>query len=106
VNIPSTVTKISSGAFDYCTALKSIILPTSLEAVGFAFEGWTAEQTVYVEAGAADVYNLWATDSDSGFGSFVDKSSSAFYPMDAKIVWNYDASAGSSEGTEGEGGAA
>ncbi|MDD6994581.1 MAG: leucine-rich repeat protein [Candidatus Borkfalkiaceae bacterium] len=107
VNIPSTVTKISSGAFDYCTALKSIVLPASLETVAFAFEGWTAEQTVYVEAGAADVYNLWATDSDSGFGSFLDKSySGPFYQMDAKIVWNYNASAGSSAETEGEGGAA
>ena len=104
INIPSTVTTIYSDTFDNCTALKSIVLPASLETVSFAFEGWTAEQTIYVEAGAADVYNLWATDSDSGFASFLDKSySGPFYQMDAKIVWNYTPD---QPETEGEGGAA
>lgn len=107
INIPSTVTTIDLHTFDNCTALKSIVLPASLETVSFAFEGWTAEQTIYVEAGAADVYNLWATDDSgnvSGFRSFLDKTSSGpFYQMDAKIVWNYTPD---QPETEGEGGAA
>ncbi len=93
INIPATVTTISSGAFDNCTSLKSIVIPESVTTVKVAFSGWTAEQTIYVERSASEVYNLWNADKESGFGWMIDATSSGekqtINQCFAKIVWNY-----------------
>lgn len=94
INIPATVTQISSGAFDNCTSLKSIVIPESVTTVQVAFSGWTAEQTIYVERSASEVYNLWNADKESGFGWMIDVSTSSGEKQTinqcfAKIVWNY-----------------
>ena len=94
INIPATVTTISSGAFDNCTSLKSIVIPESVTTVKVAFSGWTAEQTIYVERSASEVYNLWNADKESGFGWMIDVSTSSGEKQTisqcfAKIVWNY-----------------
>ncbi len=94
INVPDTVTKIASGAFDNCTSLKSIIIPSSVTTVQVAFSGWTAEQTIYVERSASEVYNLWNADKESGFGWMIDVSTysgekQTISQCFAKIVWNY-----------------
>ena len=94
INIPDTVTTISSGAFDNCTSLKSIVIPESVTTVKVAFSGWTAEQTIYVERSASEVYNLWNADKESGFGWMIDVSTysgekQTISQCFAKIVWNY-----------------
>ena len=94
INIPATVTQISSGAFDNCTSLKSIVIPESVTTVQVAFSGWTAEQTIYVERSASEVYNLWNADKESGFGWMIDVSTysgekQTINQCFAKIVWNY-----------------
>ena len=94
INIPATVTTISSGAFDNCTSLKSIVIPESVTTVKVAFSGWTAEQTIYVERSASEVYNLWNADKESGFGWMIDVSTysgeeQTINQCFAKIVWNY-----------------
>ena len=94
INIPATVTTISSGAFDNCTSLKSIVIPESVTTVQVAFSGWTAEQTIYVERSASEVYNLWNADKESGFGWMIDVSTysgekQTISQCFAKIVWNY-----------------
>lgn len=94
INIPATVTQISSGAFDNCTSLKSIVIPESVTTVKVAFSGWTAEQTIYVERSASEVYNLWNADKECGFGWMIDVSTysgekQTINQCFAKIVWNY-----------------
>ena len=93
ITLPGTLESISSGAFNDCTALKSLVIPSSVTSVKFAFKGWTAEQTIYIEKSPSEVYNQWATDSDGGYYWFMYDYSSYesqyFYPCEAKIVWNY-----------------
>lgn len=93
ITLPGTLESISSDAFNDCTALKSLVIPSSVTSVKFAFKGWTAEQTIYIEKSPSEVYNQWATDSDGGYYWFMyDYSlyeSQYFYPCEAKIVWNY-----------------
>lgn len=93
ITLPGTLESISSGAFNDCTALKSLVIPSSVTSVKFAFKGWTAEQTIYVERSPSEVYNQWATDSDGGYYWFMydygSSESQYFYPCFAKIVWNY-----------------
>lgn len=93
ITLPGTLESISSGAFNDCTALKSLVIPSSVTSVKFAFKGWTAEQTIYIEKSPSEVYNQWATDSDGGYYWFMydygSSESQYFYPCFAKIVWNY-----------------
>lgn len=93
ITLPGTLESISSDAFNDCTALKSLVIPSSVTSVKFAFKGWTAEQTIYIEKSPSEVYNQWATDSDGGYYWFMYDYSSYesqyFYPCEAKIVWNY-----------------
>lgn len=93
ITLPGTLESISSDAFNDCTALKSLVIPSSVTSVKFAFKGWTAEQTIYIEKSPSEVYNQWATDSDGGYYWFMYDYSSyesqCFYPCEAKIVWNY-----------------
>ena len=94
ITLPGTLETISSETFNGCTALKSLVIPSSVTSVGFAFNGWTSEQTIYIEKSPSEVYNQWATDSDGGFFWIMKKNYSsnenqAFYPCEAKIVWNY-----------------
>ena len=94
ITLPGTLESISSGAFNDCTALKSLVIPSSVTSVKFAFKGWTAEQTIYIEKSPSEVYNQWATDSDGGYYWFMydygsSDESQYFYPCFAKIVWNY-----------------
>ena len=93
ITLPGTLESISSSAFNDCTALKSLVIPSSVTSVKFAFKGWTAEQTIYIEKSPSEVYNQWATDSDGGYYWFMYDYSSYesqyFYPCEAKIVWNY-----------------
>lgn len=93
ITLPGTLESISSSAFNDCTALKSLVIPSSVTSVKFAFKGWTAEQTIYIEKSPSEVYNQWATDSDGGYYWFMydygSSESQYFYPCEAKIVWNY-----------------
>lgn len=93
ITLPGTLETISSETFNGCTALKSLVIPSSVTSVGFAFNGWTSEQTIYIEKSPSEVYNQWATDSDGGYYWFMYDYSSYesqyFYPCEAKIVWNY-----------------
>lgn len=93
ITLPGTLESISSDAFNDCTALKSLVIPSSVTSVKFAFKGWTAEQTIYIEKSPSEVYNQWATDSDGGYYWFMydygSYESQYFYPCFAKIVWNY-----------------
>jgi len=94
ITLPGTLETISSETFNGCTALKSLVIPSSVTSVGFAFNGWTSEQTIYIEKSPSEVYNQWATDSDGGFFWIMKKNYSSnenqsFYPCEAKIVWNY-----------------
>jgi hypothetical protein len=79
--IPETVKTIGAGAFKGCT-MESIVIPASVTKMdytpnsGYVFEGWTAEQTIYVcisEAEAAEKY----AEGWSG---------------EATVVYNYDPS--------------
>lgn len=94
ITLPGTLESISSGAFNDCTALKSLVIPSSVTSVKFAFKGWTAEQTIYVEKSPSEVYNLWNADKESGFGWMIDVSTDSGEKQTisqcfAKIVWNY-----------------
>lgn len=94
ITLPGTLESISSGAFNDCTALKSLVIPSSVTSVKFAFKGWTAEQTIYVEKSPSEVYNLWNADTKSGFGWMINVSTSSDESQTinqcfAKIVWNY-----------------
>lgn len=94
ITLPGTLESISSGAFNDCTALKSLVIPSSVTSVKFAFKGWTAEQTIYVEKSPSEVYNLWNADKESGFGWMIDVSTysgekQTISQCFAKIVWNY-----------------
>lgn len=94
ITLPGTLESISSGAFNDCTALKSLVIPSSVTSVKFAFKGWTAEQTIYVEKSPSEVYNLWNADAKSGFGWMINVSTSSDESQTigqcfAKIVWNY-----------------
>ena len=93
ITLPGTLETISSETFNGCTALKSLVIPSSVTSVKFAFKGWTAEQTIYIEKSPSEVYNQWATDSDGGYYWFMydygSYESQYFCPCEAKIVWNY-----------------
>lgn len=109
INIPSTVTTIERGAFDNCTSLgkeTKFVIPASVKTVGLAFDGWTAEQTIYIEKSLSEVYNIWTTDTDSGFAWLIDVNTysdenQVVNQSFAKIVWNYKAPA-ETTGTEGK----
>ena len=54
--MPSRLTAIYDGAFANCTGISEIRIPETIEFVGAGvFEGWTAEQTIYVDWTEADV---------------------------------------------------
>ena len=56
VELPSRLTAIYDGAFANCTGISEIRIPETIEFVGAGvFEGWTAEQTIYVDWTEADV---------------------------------------------------
>lgn len=56
VELPSRLTAIYDEAFANCTGISEIRIPETIEFVGAgAFEGWTAEQTIYVDWTEADV---------------------------------------------------
>ena len=102
INIPSTVTTIRSGAFDNTTSLRSVVIPAAVQEMrGCAFDGWTAEQTIYIEKSLSEVYNIWKTDTESGFAWLIDVSGSSenqvMKQSFAKIVWNYKAASGNTE---------
>ena len=110
INIPSTVEKILSGTFDDCVALKQVVIPASVTSLKFSFDGWTADQTIYIEGSPLVAYNQWASDDRyelplSGFCSFMKKDGSnekeVIVRCNAKIVWNYKAPA-ETPGTEGK----
>ena len=110
INIPSTVETILSGTFDDCVALKQVVIPASVTSLKFSFDGWTADQTIYIEASPLVAYNQWASDDRnelplSGFCSFMKKDGSnekeVIVRCNAKIVWNYKAPA-ETTGTEGK----
>ena len=83
VTIPNGVTTIEVSAFDDCTNIKSITIPNSviyiygrtksLNMGPSPFNGWTEEQTIYVQ-GRSTVPDTW--DEDWTYG------------CKAKIVWN------------------
>ena len=67
VSIPSSITKISAGAFSGCTKLTSVILPDNLESIGAAsFAGCTALETISIPDGVSN----FASDSRYGFVSY------------------------------------
>ncbi len=110
INIPSTVTTIEGGAFDNCTSLgkeTKFVIPASVKTVDYAFVGWTAEQTIYIENSPLEVYNVWCSDEDDGgFAWLVDVNTysdenQVVNQSFAKIVWNYKAPA-ETTGTEGK----
>ena len=99
VNIPSTLTKIDNNAFAGCTSLgkaEKFVMPATLTSVGGnIFDGWTAEQKVYIEAGASDVYGKWSNAKESGYSfmvyAYVPYSGFDGYAKNtgATIIWNY-----------------
>lgn len=110
INIPSTVTTIEGGAFDNCTSLgkeTKFVIPASVKTVKYAFVGWTAEQTIYIENSPLEVYNVWSSnEDDGGFAWLFDVNTSSnekqvVNQSFAKIVWNYKAPA-ETTGTEGK----
>ena len=109
INIPSTVETIQRETFNGCVALKQLVIPASVTSLKFSFDGWTADQTICIEASPLVAYNQWASDSSdltlSGFCSFMKKDGSyekeVILKCNAKIVWNYKAPA-ETTGTEGK----
>lgn len=110
INIPSTVETIQRDTFSGCVALKQVVIPASVTSLKFSFDGWTADQTIYIEASPLVAYNQWASDDRyelplSGFCSFMKKDGSnekeVILKCNAKIVWNYKAPA-ETTGTEGK----
>ena len=107
INIPSTVETIQRETFNGCVALKQVVIPVSVTSLKFSFDGWTADQTICIEASPLVAYNQWASDSSdltlSGFCSFMKKDGSnekeVILKCNAKIVWNYKAPA-ETPGTE------
>jgi hypothetical protein len=59
--LPSTLEYIDYAAFAGCTAVKSIVIPANVTLGGSVFSGWTAAQTIYVEAKAAEANTLWSS---------------------------------------------
>lgn len=106
INIPSTVTTIGGGAFDNCSSLgkeTKFVIPAAVKTVGFAFDGWTAEQTIYIEKSPLEVYNVWCSDEDDGgfawlfdVNTYSDENQVVNQSF-AKIVWNYKATSGNTE---------
>ena len=108
VNIPSALTKIDHSAFAGCTSLgkeEKFVMPATLTSVGGnIFDGWTAEQKVYIEAGTSDVYSKWSNAKESGYIFMVyaygDSYGYATKVTGATIIWNYKPeTTGETEGT-------
>ena len=67
VSIPSSITKISAGAFNGCTKLISVMLPDNLESIGAAsFAGCTALETMFIPDGVKE----FGSNSRYGFVSY------------------------------------
>ena len=49
ITIPQGVTSIGQCAFGNCIALTSITIPQEVMSIYSAFEGWSSEQTIYIE---------------------------------------------------------
>ena len=103
VVLPEGLTKILTGAFNDCTSVKSIVIPETVTTVKFAFKNWTASQTIYLESRFGQAYNQWDSSSTltGGYCSFMSKDGSSEKEVVnlclAKIVWNYDKTAGTGE---------
>ena len=74
--IPESVTYIGNNAFYECISLNSIVIPESIEYIeGYAFNGWSANQTIYFECSEKESEN-WDYNWKSN--------------CNANIVWNYN----------------
>ena len=67
VVIPSSITKITAGAFNGCTKLKTVTMPNNLESIGAAsFASCTALETLSIPDGVKE----FGSDSRYGFVSY------------------------------------
>ena len=90
VNIPSTCTYLAYGVFANCNKVESVFIPlecqlqvTSGSTGNTAFDGWTKEQKIYVEADLFDISGFWGeVASSSGFARY-------FTGNNATFVFNY-----------------
>ena len=58
--IPSSVRTLGDSVFKNCTSVSSIVIPSTITMVFYdLFAGWTAEQTVYLPFAEGEVYDDW-----------------------------------------------
>ena len=85
ITIPSTLTYMAYGAFADCTSIKSMYIPLECQiqvtsGVGNTpWDGWTAEQTVYVEGTLFDITGFWGeVNSSTGFFRYYTNNNATF----------------------------
>lgn len=66
VNMPSNLYMIGANAFENCAKIESIVIPENVYVKGYAFSGWTAEQTINVTGDALSIYLVMVNDSLTG----------------------------------------
>ncbi|MBS1416541.1 MAG: leucine-rich repeat protein [Clostridia bacterium] len=82
--LPQSVVEINGSAFLNCTSIKSLLIYPNTAVAGVSiFEGWTAEQTIYIMESQYVVSNYWygpvnATSTNNWFAN-----------CNAKIVYDY-----------------
>lgn len=82
--LPQSVVEINGSAFLNCTSIKSLLIYPNTAVAGVSiFEGWTAEQTIYIMESQYVVCNYWfgpvnATSTNNWFAN-----------CNAKIVYDY-----------------
>lgn len=75
--LPDTLEYVEYASFSGCTAVKNIVIPGNTTIGSSVFSGWTADQTIYVVAKAAEANTLWNSSWKNG--------------CSAKIVYRYEA---------------
>ena len=70
--LPDTVKTIKAAAFKNCTSLTSLVIPASVTSIeyktdyGYAFEGWTSEQTIYVSVSEEEAIAMYGAGWSGG----------------------------------------